>query len=161
MVVAALARDAATAHELSAKALEAQKKVAKPGPGPSEIERAVQALEKLAEGKPAEAAAVLEPVSFRSSLTDTVNIWSVAKMQAGDWAAAEKGLTFMNSPEARGGLSATTAYVHLALARVLMQLRKPSEARASYQKFFEIFKDADPDLPLLLQAKEEFGKLGS
>ncbi|HTH24080.1 MAG TPA: protein kinase [Vicinamibacterales bacterium] len=161
MVVAALAGDAATAHELSAKALEAQKKVAKPGPGPSEIERAVEALEKLAEGKAAEAVAVLEPVSFRSSHTDTVNIWSVAKMRAGDWAAAEKGLTFMNSPEARGGLSATTAYVHLALARVQRQLGKTSEARASYQKFFEIFKDADPDLPLLLQAKEEFGKLGS
>ena len=82
-------------------------------------------------------------------------------MQAGDWAAAEKGLTFMNSPEARGGLSSTTAYVHLALARVQRQLGKTREARASYQKFFEIFKDADPDLPLLLQAKEEFGKLGS
>ena len=161
MVVAALAGDAATAHELSPKALEVQKKVAPPGAGPSEIERAVRALEKLAEGKPAEAAALLEPVSFRSSHTDTVNIWSVAKMQAGDWAAAEKGLTFMNSREARGGLSATTAYIHLALARVQMRLGKTSEARASYQKFFEIFKDADPDLPLLLQAKEEFGKLGS
>ena len=161
MVVAALAGDAATAHELSAKALEVQKTVAPPGAGPSEIERAVRALEKLAEGKPAEAAAVLEPVSFRSSATDTVNIWSVAKMQAGDWAAAEKGLTFMNSREARGGLSSTTAYIHLALARVQMRLGKTSEARASYQKFFEIFKDADPDLPLLLQAKEEFGKLGS
>ena len=161
MVVAALAGDAATAHELSAKALEVQKKVAQPGARPSEGERAVLALEKLAEGKPAEAAALLEPVSFRSSLTDVVTIWSVAKMQAGDWAAAEKGLTFMNSREARGGLSATTAFVHLALARVQMQLGKKSEARASYQKFFEIFKDADPDLPLLLQAKEEFGKLGS
>ena len=161
MVVAALGRDAATAHELSAKALEAQKKVAKPGAGPSEGERAVQALEKLAEGKPADAAALLEPVSFRSSATDDVTLWSVAKMQTGDWAAAEKGLTFMNSREARGSLSATTAYVHLALARVQLQLRKTSEARASYQKFFEIFKDADPDLPLLLQAKEEFGKLGS
>ena len=82
-------------------------------------------------------------------------------MQAGDCAAAEKGLTFMNSPEARGGLSATTAYVHPALARVQMQSGKTDEARASYQKFFELFKDADPDLPLLLQAKEEFAKLGS
>jgi hypothetical protein len=161
MVVAALARDAATAHELSPKALEAQKKVVQPGAGPSEIERAVLALEKLAEGKPAEAAALLEPVSFGSSHTDVVNLWSIAKMQAGDFAAAEKGLAFMNSREARGGLSSAAAYIHLALARVQMQLKKTSEARASYQKFFEIFKDADADLPLLLQAKEEFGKLGS
>jgi hypothetical protein len=44
---------------------------------------------------------------------------------------------------------------------VQTQLGKKDEARASYQKFFEIFRDADPDLPLLVQAKEEFGKLGS
>ena len=83
-------------------------------------------------------------------------------MQAGDWAAAEKGLTFLNSPEARGGLSATTAYVHAgARARADADWERRDEARKSYQKFFEIFKDADPDLPLLLQAKEEFAKLGS
>ncbi len=160
MVVAALTKDAASARELLAKALEAQKKVAPPGAKPSEGERVVQALAKMAEGKPADAAALLEPVSFRPG-TDDATLWSVAKMQAGDWAAAEKGLTFLNSREARVGLSATTAYIHLALARLQMQLKKTSEARASYQKFFEIFKDADPDLPLLLQAKEEFGKLGS
>ena len=36
-----------------------------------------------------------------------------------------------------------------------------AEARKSYQKCFDIFKDADPDLPLLLQGREEFAKLGS
>ena len=82
-------------------------------------------------------------------------------MQAGDWAAAEKGFTFITSPESRPGLSASTAYAHLALARVQVQLGKTSEARAGYRKFFDIFKDADPDLPLLLQAKEEAAKLGS
>ncbi len=161
LVVAAFSKDDATARELLPKALEEQKKNAPPGAGASEGERAVEALGKLAEGKPAEAAALLEPVSFRSSLTDIVNIWSVAKMQAGDWPAAEKGFTFMNSRDARGGLSATTAYVHVALARVQMQLGKKDEARASYQKFFAIFKDADPDLPLLVQAREEFAKIGS
>ena len=42
-----------------------------------------------------------------------------------------------------------------------LQLGQKDEARKSYQKFFELFKDADPDLPLLVQAREEFGKLGS
>ena len=36
---------------------------------------------------------------------------------------------------------------------------KTDEARKSYQKFFELFKDADPDLPLLVKAREEFSKL--
>jgi serine/threonine protein kinase/tetratricopeptide (TPR) repeat protein len=161
MVVAALTRDAAAAREWLPKALEAQTGVAQPGFGPSEAERAMQALAKLAEGKPAEAAALLEPVSFRSSLTDVVNIWAVAKMQAGDYAAAEKGLTFINSRDARTGLSATTAFGYAALARVQVQLGNKEEARKNYQKFFDLFKDADPDLPLLVQAKEEFAKIDS
>jgi tetratricopeptide (TPR) repeat protein len=143
------------------KALEAQTSAAQPGFGPSEADRAMQALAKLADGQPAEAAALLEPVSFRSSLTDIVNIWALAKMQAGDYAAAEKGLAYINSSDARTGLSATTAFGYASLARVQAQLGNKAEARKNYQRFFDLFKDADPDLPLLLQAKEEFGKLGS
>ncbi|HUQ87840.1 MAG TPA: protein kinase [Vicinamibacterales bacterium] len=161
LVVAALSRDAATAHELSPKALEEQRKNPLSGAAPSQGERAVRALEKMAEGKAAEAVTLLEPVSFRSSLTDVVNIWSVAKMQAGDWPAAEKGFTFLVSEDGPPGLSSALPYFHVALARVKVQLKKTSEARAAYQKFFELFKDADPDLPLLLQARDEFGKLGS
>ena len=82
-------------------------------------------------------------------------------MQAGDWPAAAKGLTFMNSREARGGLSATTAYVYATLARVQVKMGQKDEARKSYQKFLELFKDADPDLPLLVEVKDEIAKLGS
>ena len=45
------------------------------------------------------------------------------------------------------------------LARVQAQLGQKDEARKNYQRFFELFKDADPDLPLLVQAREEFGLL--
>ncbi len=55
-----------------------------------------------------------------------------------------KGLTFINSREARGGLSATTAYVYATLARVQVRMGQVDEARKSYQKFLELFKDADP-----------------
>ena len=161
MVVAALTEDAATARQLLPEALEVQKKTAQPGDAVSEGARAVQALLKLAEGKFAEAAALLEPISFRPSLTDIVSIWTVAKMRAGDHAAAEKGLTWMTSRDARNSLSATTAWGHLSLARVQAQLGKTAEARKGYEKFFDLFKDADPDLPLLLQAREEFAKLAS
>ena len=161
LVVAALLKDEAMARELLPKALEEHKKNAPPGPSASEAERAVQALAKLAEGKPAEAAALLEPVSFRASLQDAVNIWIVAKMQAGDHASAEKGLTWMISKDARNSLSATTAWVYLSLGRVQMQTGNKTEARKNYEKFFDLFKDADPDLPLLVQARDEFSTLGS
>ena len=76
-------------------------------------------------------------------------------------AAAAKGLSFMNSTEARSGLSATTAYVHAMLARVQAQMGQKDEAVKNYRKFLDLFKDADADLPLLVQVKDELSKLGS
>jgi hypothetical protein len=34
-----------------------------------------------------------------------------------------------------------------------------AKARAAYQDFFTLWKDADPDIPILKQAKGEFAKL--
>jgi len=34
-----------------------------------------------------------------------------------------------------------------------------AKAKAAYQDFFNIWKDADPDIPVLRQAKEEYAKL--
>jgi hypothetical protein len=33
------------------------------------------------------------------------------------------------------------------------------KARASYQNFLTLWKDADPDIPILQQAKDEYAKL--
>jgi hypothetical protein len=33
------------------------------------------------------------------------------------------------------------------------------EAQAAYQDFFALWKDADPDIPILKQAKAEYAKL--
>ncbi len=35
----------------------------------------------------------------------------------------------------------------------------PSAARTAYQDFFAMWKDADPDIPILKQAKAEYAKL--
>jgi hypothetical protein len=34
-----------------------------------------------------------------------------------------------------------------------------TKARAAYQDFLTIWKDADPDLPILIQAKAEYPRL--
>jgi hypothetical protein len=34
-----------------------------------------------------------------------------------------------------------------------------ARARAAYQDFFTLWKDADPDIPILKQARTEFAKL--
>ena len=34
-----------------------------------------------------------------------------------------------------------------------------SQSRTAYQDFFALWKDADPDIPILRQAKSEYAKL--
>jgi len=36
-----------------------------------------------------------------------------------------------------------------------------ADARAAYERFLKLWKDADADVPLLVQARREFDKLGT
>jgi len=55
------------------------------------------------------------------------------------------------------GLYYSISYVGLARASVLAG--DPAKARKSFQDFFALWKDADPDVPILQQAKAEYQKL--
>ena len=57
------------------------------------------------------------------------------------------------------GLSSNVALAHLALARALQQQSNPAAARQEYETFFQLWKDADPDLPILKQAHTEYTHL--
>src|SRR5271155_5997830 len=48
---------------------------------------------------------------------------------------------------------------HLGLGRALALQGNTAAAKAAYQDFFAAWKDADPDLPVLKQAKAEYEKL--
>jgi hypothetical protein len=47
----------------------------------------------------------------------------------------------------------------LQLARAYTTQGDTAKARAAYQDFFDIWKEADPDIPILSQAKAEYAKL--
>lgn len=47
----------------------------------------------------------------------------------------------------------------LGLARAYMLEGETAKARAAYQDFFTLWKNADPDIPVLRQAKAEYSKL--
>jgi tetratricopeptide (TPR) repeat protein len=47
----------------------------------------------------------------------------------------------------------------LELGRVYQKQGDTAKARIAYQNFLAMWKDADPDVPLLLQAKAEYAKL--
>ena len=48
---------------------------------------------------------------------------------------------------------------HLQLARASVLSGDTAKAKAAYQDFFTLWKDADPDIPILKEAKAEFAKL--
>ena len=51
------------------------------------------------------------------------------------------------------------ALAHLGLARAYALSGDRTKARAAYQDFFTLWKDADPDIPILKEAKAEYAKL--
>ena len=51
------------------------------------------------------------------------------------------------------------AVAHLGLARATALQGDTAKARTKYQDFFTLWKDADPDIPILKQAKAEYAKL--
>jgi eukaryotic-like serine/threonine-protein kinase len=51
------------------------------------------------------------------------------------------------------------AVARLQLARALVLSGNAGEAKATYQSFLALWKDADPDVPILKQAKAEYARL--
>jgi hypothetical protein len=51
------------------------------------------------------------------------------------------------------------ALAHLGLGRAYALQGDNAKARTAYQDFFGEFKNADPDVPVLKQARAEYAKL--
>jgi len=51
------------------------------------------------------------------------------------------------------------ALAHLALARAYALQGDTAKAKAAYRDFLTLWKDADPDIPILIAAKSEYAKL--
>ena len=51
------------------------------------------------------------------------------------------------------------ALAHLGLARAYALQGEPSKAKVAYQDFFSLWKEADPEIPVLKEAKAEYSKL--
>ena len=51
------------------------------------------------------------------------------------------------------------ALAHLQLGRAYAAAGDATKAKVAYEDFLTLWKDADPDIPVLKQAKAEYGKL--
>jgi len=78
-------------------------------------------------------------------------------LQKGPEAAAE----FQKLIDHRGVVvnAPTGALAHLGLGRAYVLSGDTAKARAAYDDFFALWKDADPDIPILVQAKAEYAQL--
>ena len=68
---------------------------------------------------------------------------------------------FQNILNHRGicGTLVTCSLAHLGLGRARALSGDNAGARTAYQDFFALWKDADPDVPILKEAKAEYTKL--
>ncbi|HKR10426.1 MAG TPA: protein kinase [Pyrinomonadaceae bacterium] len=107
------------------------------------------ALDLLEMTRRYETAAVLSP--------QTLRIMCYLKLGQGAEAAAEARRILDH--RGQGPLSLLYPLAHLSLARASAMQGDTNQARKSYQDFFTLWKDADQDLPILIEAKREFEKL--
>jgi eukaryotic-like serine/threonine-protein kinase len=51
------------------------------------------------------------------------------------------------------------ALAHLQIARAYAMQGDTAKAKAAYQDFLTLWKDADPDIPIFIAAKAEYARL--
>ena len=123
----------------------------------------IRAAIEMNRGNTAQALEILRPAG-RFELGNVAGIWMTyirgeiyLRQKAGNEAAA----AFQKILDHRGIEPASPLYplAHLGLARASVLSGDTNRARKEYQDFLAMWKDADADLPVLLQAKEEYAKL--
>ena len=74
---------------------------------------------------------------------------------------AEAAAEFQKILDHRGivGLDPIGALAYLQLGRVFASAGDKAKAKAAYEAFLALWKDADPDLPVLRSAKAEYDRL--
>src|SRR5579863_8278285 len=129
---------------------------------------AAKALILLHEHNGAEAVAVLDP-GRKYDLGDTLAptpgayltlyVRGLAYLQLHDGTkAAAEFQTILDHP-GLNPLSPLLPLAQLNLARAYALQNKVDKARTDYQNFFGMWKDADPDIPVLIAAKSEYASL--
>ncbi len=121
----------------------------------------VRALLELQRKNPARALEILEatrPYDAAETISNYIRGLAYLDLRRGQEAATEFqqllrkiGYPFPIEP--------TRSMAHLGLARAYVLQGDTTSARKAYQDFFALWKDADPDLPILKEAQAEYAKL--
>jgi len=119
-----------------------------------------RAIVELQRKNPTRAIALLESAKpYGVSDFGSIYVRGEAYLQERDGAKA--AAEFQKILDHRGVSPLDVAYplARLGLGRALALQGQTAQARTTYQDFLAFWKDADPDLPVLKQAQEEYAKL--
>ena len=128
----------------------------------------VKAAMELSTNNPAQALVALEaaapyelgtPPPLQQGAMYPVYVRGEAQLAARNGAAA--AIEFQKFLDHRGIVLnyPLGALAHLGLARAYAMAGDTAKAKTAYNDFFTLWKDADPDIPILVAAKSEYAKL--
>jgi eukaryotic-like serine/threonine-protein kinase len=123
----------------------------------------IRAVIELKRDNPLRSVELLAPVAvYEAGWNDN---YTSAYLRGQAYLAAHRGQEaapeFQKILDHRGVVldSVIGALAHLELARAYAMQGDTAKARAAYQDFLALWKDADPDIPILKQAKAEYANL--
>jgi tetratricopeptide (TPR) repeat protein len=120
----------------------------------------VRAIIELQHNNPTRAITLLEAVSpYDLTNYGPMLVRGQAYLQAREGAKAAAEYQKILDHRGIEPLSMTYALARLGLGRAYALQGQTAKARTAYQDFLALWKDADPDIPILKQAKEEYEKL--
>jgi eukaryotic-like serine/threonine-protein kinase len=116
----------------------------------------------LAAGQPQQAVADAEPARPYSEAYPALSLQGLAYLQmhdAGNAVNAFKAATKSGAAMLVSGLGSGYPVAQLGLARAYAMGGDKANAKKAYDAFFETWKNADADLPMLVAAKKEYAAL--
>ena len=115
----------------------------------------------LSRNEPAKAIATLQPTLYESRFALSPNAYQRGLAYLANRQGREAATEFQSVLDHPGlvGNSPVGALAHLQMGRACAMQGDIAKARAAYQDFLSLWKDADGDIPILKQAKMEYAKL--
>jgi predicted Zn-dependent protease len=121
----------------------------------------VQARIELQRGNPAQAIQLLET----TRLYEGAALFQIAYLRGQSYLNQQRGTDaaaeFQKILDHKGWQAPSPLYplAHLGLARAAALSGDTTKARQAYQDFFALWRDADPDIPILQESRREYEKL--
>jgi tetratricopeptide (TPR) repeat protein/tRNA A-37 threonylcarbamoyl transferase component Bud32 len=160
VALAAILGDDDLAQSFLERAIQHVRKVNAPETA-DDRERSLRACAALAAGRNQDAHDLASSVATQPAQREAVFIAGLAALGMQRWDDAVKA--FNRTAEFRGklGLSPVHAVTQVMLGRAHAGAGRATQARAAYEEAFKLWNDADPDLPLLVEARKEYASLGT